>query len=101
MCGHILQNCLLTLCYIAEQETGGHNLKHLGQIEAAPKELDRFGQMHSFTVCVNAMKRPSFVGKSCLAKDNGDGVITHGEFVDGMLRCKGPARAMEQASLCF
>ncbi|CAK8998021.1 unnamed protein product [Durusdinium trenchii] len=31
--------------------------------------------------------------------DNGDGVITHGEFVDGMLRCKGPARAMEQVAM--
>lgn len=31
-------------------------------------------------------------------KDNGDGVITHSEFVDGIVRCKGPARAMEQAS---
>ncbi|CAE7863474.1 NOV [Symbiodinium microadriaticum] len=31
--------------------------------------------------------------------DNGDGIITHEEFVDGILRCKGPARAMEQVAM--
>jgi len=31
--------------------------------------------------------------------DNGDGRITHEEFVDGILRCKGPARAMEQVAM--
>ncbi|CAE7913043.1 NOV [Symbiodinium necroappetens] len=31
--------------------------------------------------------------------DNGDGIITHAEFVDGILRCKGPARAMEQVAM--
>jgi len=31
--------------------------------------------------------------------DNGDGVITHSEFVDGIVRCKGPARAMEQVAM--
>ncbi|CAE7380696.1 Scn11a [Symbiodinium sp. KB8] len=31
--------------------------------------------------------------------DNGDGEITQEEFIDGVLRCKGPARAIDQVAL--
>jgi len=31
--------------------------------------------------------------------DNGDGEITQEEFIDGILRCKGPARAIDQVAL--
>lgn len=31
--------------------------------------------------------------------DNGDGQVTLEEFVDGIMRCKGPARAIDQVAL--
>ncbi|CAE7796705.1 Scn11a, partial [Symbiodinium sp. CCMP2456] len=31
--------------------------------------------------------------------DNGDGEVTHEEFIDGIMRCKGPARAMDQVAM--
>ena len=31
--------------------------------------------------------------------DDGDGGVTLDEFIDGMVRCKGPARAIDQASV--
>lgn len=31
--------------------------------------------------------------------DNGDGEVTLEEFIDGILRCKGPARAIDQVAM--
>eukprot|EP00913_Durusdinium_trenchii_P007652 g7189.t1 len=31
--------------------------------------------------------------------DNGDGQVTLDEFVDGILRCRGPARALDQVAM--
>mmetsp|Transcript_22864 Transcript_22864/g.52962 ORF Transcript_22864/g.52962 Transcript_22864/m.52962 type:complete len:100 (+) Transcript_22864:2-301(+) len=31
--------------------------------------------------------------------DNGDGEVTLEEFIDGIMRCKGPARAIDQVAM--
>ncbi|CAK9022460.1 Ankyrin repeat domain-containing protein 17 [Durusdinium trenchii] len=31
--------------------------------------------------------------------DNGDGEVTLDEFIDGIMRCKGPARAIDQVAM--
>ena len=34
--------------------------------------------------------------EACLCKLTGEGQVTYEDFIDGILRCKGPARAIDQ-----
>jgi len=73
---------------------GAHNgtisEEQLAHILSKPRAVAYFQTLDVDVVESNALFR---------MLDNGDGQITHEEFIDGILRCKGPARAMEQVAM--